>query len=156
MIFTLVLILSAQQFEHQRECGDPVMESMAWRVLTGTVVAVEPNGDLRLDNVEESFRLTTPRTVGLVDVELALPDAQLALRKLIGKRVDVWINGKAIDDARVTGAVHRGKEDVNRTLLSRGLGRYVDPPAYSISHYTTCLHRIAEREAREAHRGLWK
>jgi endonuclease YncB( thermonuclease family) len=135
-------------------CGDPAVESMSWRVLAGTVEAVEPNGELRLVNVGEWKRSTFPRTVRLADVELS-PLARPVLRKLVGKRVDVWINPKAVDDAHVIGVVYRGQEDINRTMLVHGLGRFDDPPAYSMSDYVRCEHRIAEREARDGRRGMW-
>ena len=69
--------------------------------------------------------------------------------------VTVWINPHAVEDTHLAGVVYLGELDVNRTMLTRGLGRFADPPAYSLSDYTRCLHRIAEREAREGRRGLW-
>ena len=126
-------------------CGDPVAESMSWRVLTGTVEAVEPDGELRLVNVAEWTRPTFPRTVRMADVEPS-PAAQPVLKKLIGRKIDVWVNPRTADDAHVVGVVYRGKEDVNRTLLRRGLGRYVEPAAYAMSDYTSCEHRIAARK----------
>ena len=152
----LLLLLAAASFEHQAECGDPSLESMSWRVLSGEVIAVEANGELRLGNVVEWRRSLSPRVVRLVDVDVALPAATPFLKKLTGKKVTVWINGHAIDDTRVAGVVYRGDADINRSLLAQGLGRYAAPPAYSLSDYTACLHRIAEREARQRRRGLWK
>ena len=144
-------------FVHQPECGDPARESMSWRVLQGNVSAVSTDGELTLVNVVESFsHQSPPRVVRISSVDLDLPAAQPFLRKLIGKRVSVWINPEMISDEHVTGVVNLGEKDINEELLARGLGRYVAPAAYTVSDYTDCLHRIAEREARRRHRGLWK
>ena len=103
----------------------------------------------------ESFRPLPPRVVRIVSVDLALPAAEPFLRSLLGKSVSVWINGNTVDNDRVTGLVYLDQEDINRTLLSGGLGRYVKPPPYSVSDYSDCLFRIAQREARAHRRGLW-
>jgi|SRR5262245_17448396 len=153
-----ILLFFLLSFEHQIECGDPTMESMAWRVLEGDVLSVKADGDLTLTNVVESFNHLPPRFVRFTDVDVDAAAAQPFLKKLIGKRVSVWISGKLIDDDHVIGVVYLGdsEADINRALLAQGLGRYVVPPSYSMSDYIACLHRIAEREAREHHRGLWK
>jgi hypothetical protein len=156
ILAVLLLVAATPQFEHQDECIDPRRESQGWRVLTGNVRAIEPDGELRLANVVESYRHLPPRVVRFATVEPSLPAAKPFLESLIGKSVTVWVNDREMAKDHVIGVVYIGQEeDINRALLSRGLGRYVKPPAYSLSDYTDCLHRIAEREARAHHRGLW-
>ena len=140
------------------ECGDPSRESMSWRVIEGDVASVDAEGLLRLVNVAESFRRDqhlTPRTVRIAGVDLDLPAARSFLDSLVGKRVSVWVNPRSIEDESVAGVVYRRNKDINHTLLLRGLGRYVDPPAYSVSDHTGCVHRLAEQDARTHRRGLW-
>lgn len=154
-LIAILLFLAVQKFEHQDECINPAMESMSWRQLEGEVAAVEANGEIRIVKVvEEMRRPVAPRVVSFANVEID-PSALPYLRSLIGKRIKVWINPRRFDDERVIGLLYRGDEDLNRRLLARGLGRYARPEAYSLSDYSDCLHRIAEREARAARRGVW-
>ena len=131
---------------------------MSWRVIEGDVASVDAEGLLRLVNVAESFRKDanlTPRTVRIAGVELDLPAARAFLGSLVGKRVSVWLNPRSVEDESVAGVVYRGDDDINRILLSRGLGRYVEPPGYTVSDYTGCVHGLAEQDARTHRRGLW-
>jgi hypothetical protein len=147
-LIALLLLLARDQ------CIDPRMESMAWRTFEGEVQSFDANGELHLIDVVAWHDHLTPRVVRLATVEID-PTAQPFLRSLVGKRVSVWINPRYIDDEHVSGIVYRGQKDINQTLLARGLGRYIEPPAYVVSDYSGCLHRIAEREARAARRGVW-
>ena len=127
-------------FEHQDECINPERESMSWRMVYGEIAGFAPDGELRLAN--------PPRRVRIVAVEIDVRAADKYLKSLIGKRAEVWVNPSHFDDEIVTGAVDVDREDVGRTLLARGWARHVKPPAYSVSDYTDCLYRIAEREAK--------
>jgi hypothetical protein len=131
---------------------------MSWRIIEGNVASVDAEGLLRLVNVAESFRRDqrlAPRTVRIAGVDLDLPAARAFLGSLVGKRVTVWLNPRSVEDESVAGVVYRGKRDINHTLLLRGLGRYVEPPAYTVSDYTGCVHHLAEQDARTHRRGLW-
>lgn len=138
-------------------CIDPTLESQAWRVIDGEVQSVNDDGSLTLVNVAESFRRDLPpRTVQIASVALDLPAARSYLRGFVGKRVSVWVNPRNVDDERVTGVLYHRSKDINHILLLRGLGRYVQPPAYAISSHTDCMHRLAEEEAQTHRRGLWR
>lgn len=151
---------AGQEHEHVEECGSPLTESMAWATLSGQVIQVTGGRSFLL-------RSSQGRTV---QVDLAALDAgadQGAARVLLASLVlgrDVTVlapQGKpgAPTEERVAGTVLTGAgnaKDVNRELLQAGVARFQEPPAYSVSSYSTCLYRIAEREAKQAGRGIWK
>lgn len=154
----LVLAGCCSSRDFPPQCGDPSRESMSWRVIEGDVASVDAEGLLRLVNVAESFRKDanlTPRTVRIAGVDLDLPAARVFLGSLVGTRVSVWLNPRSVEEESVAGVVYRGKRDINHTLLLRGLGRYAEPPGYTVSSYTGCVHRLAAEDARTHRRGLW-
>jgi endonuclease YncB( thermonuclease family) len=124
---------------------------MGWLLVEGTVVEVI---DFR------SFRLQTDRGV----VTVSLPNvgephdagAREALQQMIaGKKVSVMRNPSA-NGNDITGEVHEAQAgDVSRRMLRSGAASYAAAPAYTLSNYSECLHRIAEREARADHLGIW-
>jgi endonuclease YncB( thermonuclease family) len=138
-------------FEHLDECPNPVTESMGWLLVEGTVVEVT---DFR------SFRLQTAQ--GVVTVSLANvgephdAGAREALQQMIvGKNVSVERNPSAKGDD-ITGDVHNVEAgDVSRRMLRSGAASYAAAPAYTVSDYSDCLHRIAEREAKADRLGIW-
>lgn len=142
--------------EHQDECIDPYRESMSWHSVDGTAVRIESGQTFLLrDAAGESFRIE------LVGVETG--DDEDAARRLLthliqGKSLRVHYNPTFSAGDHILGEALLGRNyrDVARLLLQAGVARYQEPPAYSVSDYSSCLYRIAEREAKQAGLGLWK
>lgn len=141
-------------FEHEDECGSPLIESMAWAILDGT--AIEVSGG-------RTFIMRTPegRRIRVDLVALDTNDSQTPAREFLSsliqaQEVRVLFNDDSVNEKRVVGAAYVGAKDVSRELLRAGVARFKEPPAYSVSGYSLCLYRIAEREARQAKSGLWK
>lgn len=143
-------------WEHQDECINPMVESMSWYGMEGTVTNVISGEEIVVRS--QDGRSTHVVLVGL-DGEHDAPSAARALAKLVqDKRVSVSFNPRAGEGA-LLGRVHLEDEnylDVNREMLRSGLVRFKEPPFYSVSEYSKCLYKIAEREARQAKRGLWQ
>ena len=141
-------------FEYEDECGDPMVESMVWISIEGTVVEVI-DGDLvkLLDNRGKQ------RMVNLVaiDVSSAKNAARSLLSELVlNRKVDVLVNPSDSEGYTLVGVVHLSVKDINRELLEVGAAKYKEPPFYSVSRYTACVYRIVEKKAREAEKGVWQ
>jgi endonuclease YncB( thermonuclease family) len=141
-------------FQHEEECGSPLVESMTWTALDGT--AIEVTGVRTF-----IMRTSEGKKVHVDLVALETNDNQAPARELLSslvqdQAVTVLVNHSASGKKRVVGAVHVGTKDVSRELLQAGVARFREPPPYSVSSYSSCLYRIAEREARQAKSGLWK
>jgi endonuclease YncB( thermonuclease family) len=96
-------------------------------------------------------------------VGLEIGDDGAAARKLLtrliqGKPLQANYNPSVCEGDRILGEVQVGRDyrDVTRLMLQAGVVRYKEPPSYSVSDYSSCLYRIAEREAKQAGLGLWK
>lgn len=145
---------SKPSFEYENECGNPVVESMLWLLIEGTVVKII-DGDsvkLRINNGEL-------RTVNLVAID-ASPAKEVARGLLsemvLNRKVHVLVNPSKSQAHTLVGVLHLGVEDVNSELLKAGAVKYQTPPPYSVSNYTACGYRIVERIAREAKKGMWQ
>ena len=141
-------------FEHEDECGSPLVESMLWMSVEGKVIKVV-DGDtiivLTKDNKRKRVNLVA------VDASAGQDAARSLLSGLVLNRVvSVLVNPSSIKSSTVVGVVHTQEKDVNRELLEAGVVRYHEPEFYSVSRYTACVYRIVEREVREAKRGLWQ
>lgn len=56
----------------------------------------------------------------------------------------------------VAGEVHVQADDVAERLLAAGIVSFAAPAKpYQVSQHSECLHRIAERYAKEKRRGIW-
>ena len=141
-------------FEHLDECPNPIAESMSWDLVQGSVVDVTTARTFRL--LEDSGEVLT---VSLANVgEPADPEATDVLKRMInGKRISVMLNHSADRHAEVTGEVNDQEgRDIARKLLRAGAATFVAAPAYTLSDYSECLHRIAEREAKAEGLGVWR
>ena len=139
VLLTAAALAAPPTFEHQEECGNPVMESMSWVIVKGKIASVGADGSLDL--------IRPPHKVHLVSVDAGGEAARKYLKSLVGKRAEVWVAMSAFDKYEVTGVVYVGKVEVNRALLASGVARYVQPAPYTVSDYTDCLYRIAARQA---------
>jgi len=140
-------------FEHPDECPNPVTESMSWHLVQGSVVEVigARTFRLRADSGEVL-------TVALANIgEPADSDATAMLKRMIdGKRMSVMFN-KPDRQGEITGQVNDQEgRDIARQLLRAGAAAFVAAPAYTLSDYSECLHRIAEREAKAEGVGVWR
>ncbi len=141
-------------FEHEEECGSPIVESMVWRIVEGTAVEIV-DGD--------SFLLRTPQG-RKIEVDLVAIDAGPAGERaketlaelILNRRVKVLVGTVRDRDRRITGVAHEGNQDINREMLRRGMARFKTPKASSVSSYVECGYKIAERETRQAQLGLWQ
>jgi endonuclease YncB( thermonuclease family) len=141
-------------FEHEDECGSPLVESTAWRSLDGTVIEVT-GARTFIMRTSEGKRVHVD-LVALETKDNHPPARELLSRLVQDQVVSVLVNPGSSGKKRVVGAVQVGTKDVSRELLQAGVARFKEPPPYSVSHYSSCLYRIAEREARKAKSGLWK
>lgn len=127
---------------------------MGWSLVEGVAVQIDSGRSVLLRDADgKTFQ------IDLVGVEIA--DDGDAARKLLaglilGKPMDVLYNPDFHQGGRILGEAHAAGHDLSRLLLQEGLARYKEPPAYSVSSYSSCLLRIAEREAKQAGLGLWK
>lgn len=141
-------------FEHLDECPNPIVENMAWRLIQGSVVEVTSARTFRLRaDSGEVF------TVSIANIgEPADPDAMATLKRMIyGKRMSVMFNKPADRQGQITGEVNdQDGRDIARQLLRAGAAAFVAAPAYTLSDYSECLHRIAEREAKAEGVGVWR
>jgi hypothetical protein len=138
-------------FEHEDECGSPLIESMGWRILEGKAIGVT-GGRTFILRTSDGKRIR----VDLVALDTShdeAPARELLSTLIEGQVVTVLINPSAYGNKSVVGEVHAGSQDVNRELLRAGVARFKEPPPYSVSTYTSCIYRITEREARHAKSG---
>ena len=141
-------------FEHEDECGSPVVESMLWASVEGKVIRAV-DGDTIIVLTKDNKR----RRVNLVAVDA--PAGQDVARSLLSglvlnRLVRVLVNPSNAKSSTVIGVVLTQEKDINRELLEAGVVKYHEPQSYSVSRYTACVYRIVEREAKEAKRGLWQ
>ncbi len=144
----------ALSYEHEEECGSPLVESMLWMSVEGTVIKVIDGDSIILltkDNERKRVNLVA------IDSSAAKDFGRRLLSRLVLNRiVSVLVNPSDIKRRTIVGVVHGQEKDVNRELLEAGAARFREPAAYSVSDYTACGYRIVERKAREAKKGLWQ
>ncbi len=165
LLFSLPLCIKAQSsdgqkqmpsltFEHEVECGSPLVESMLWMSVEGNVIKVIDGDSIILltkDNKRKRVNLVA------LDSSAAKDSARRLLSRLVLNRtVSVLVNPSDIKRTTIVGVVHGQGKDVNRELLEAGVAQYREPSAYSVSDYTACGYRIVERKAREAKKGIWQ
>ena len=164
-LFSLILCLKAQSndgqkrwpaltFEHEVECGSPLVESMLWMSVEGNVIKVI-DGDSIILFTKNNER----KRVNLVAIDSS--DATNSARRLLSRlvlnrTVSVLVNPSDIKRRTIVGVIRGQGKDVNRELLEAGAARYREPGAYRVSDYTACSYRIVERKAREAKKGIWQ
>jgi endonuclease YncB( thermonuclease family) len=138
-------------FEHLDECPDPTTENMGWISIEGSVIEVTNARSFRLQTAQGVVTVSLPNVGEPYDA-----GAGAALQRMIdGKKVSVMRNPSA-DGNDITGEVHEAEGgDVSRQLLRSGAVSFVAAPAYTLSAYSECLHRIAEREAKADRLGIW-
>ena len=142
------------ELKNEAECGNPLVESMAWAVVSGTVVRVVDGRSFLLKTGEGKM---VEVVLGAVDYGRGNEKRRNALSSWIQDRpVTVLVNPQSRDAKSVVGVVHSASLDVNRELLRTGVAKYKEPIAYSVSNYVACTYRIAEREAKQEKRGLWQ
>ena len=157
LFFTTCLDLSAQdskplRFEYEKECGDPTVESMSWMSIHGKVVEVL-NGEAIIVLMANNER----KRISLAGVNSGSTMAARALliNLILNREVSVLVNPSNIDAKEVTGVVHLQSRDINLELIKEGAARYQAPRPYSMSSYTACVYRIAEKQTREYGTGTW-
>lgn len=140
-------------FEHLDECPNPITENMAWHLVQGSVVDVTSARTFRLRADSGEIVVVSLAGVG----EPAGPEAMIMLKRLIdGKRMSVMFN-KPDAQGEITGEVNdQDGRDIARQLLRAGMLTLATPPPYTLSAYSECLHRIAEREAKAEGAGVWR
>jgi endonuclease YncB( thermonuclease family) len=146
--------VTTTSFPHTDECVNPMYESDSWFVLEGRVVEVTSGRTFRLLPDKGNVITVTLANVG----EPIDPKAMALLQRMItGKRVSVMTR-VSIDapEEEIVAEVHGAKgRDISRELIRAGAAAFVVAPAYSLSAYSECLNRIAEREAKAEGAGVW-
>jgi endonuclease YncB( thermonuclease family) len=143
----------APAFEHLDECVNPVVENMAWLSVDGTVVEVTGARTFRLQTAQGMVTVSLPN-IG----EPYVIGARAMLANMIaGKRVSVMTRFSLYGKSDIIGEVLDAKGgDVSRRLLRAGAATFVTEPAYTLSGYSECLHRIDAREAKAERIGIWQ
>jgi endonuclease YncB( thermonuclease family) len=145
-------------------CGSPLVESQLWYSVDGTVVEVE-DGSTVLMTLTKGHRRVKVHLVGITvtqDGALANEAKQHISDMVFNKTVGVLINTEWLYEkkrpAEITGVVHvkDGAADVGLSLITKGLARTDEPRPYSMSHYTFCKYREAERKAKSDKMGIWQ
>ena len=126
------------------------MESTWWKLLEDNTLVDVTSGNAFVMRLPDG---TTMRVrVANIDDSASKDQLRALLR---GRKIEVWVVPALRYDRSVEGQVRAGTVDVANAMLALGEARYVDATPYTISSYYACLNRIAEREAKAAHRGLW-
>jgi endonuclease YncB( thermonuclease family) len=143
---------------YQDQCGNPLYESMAWSMVTATVVEVIDGSTMTIRLGDKSKRRLHLAAVVAPQIEDKLwAAARAKLTSLaLNQTVSILVNPSNDKDKELWGVVHVKAQDINEVMLEEGLGRFREPEAYAISSYTACVYRLVEGEARKAKRGLWQ
>lgn len=147
LTFLLASCAASRPFalRHQEECGNPMVESVSFFAVEGSAGEVTSPRSFRLHSNDGRLVHVIVPNLG----EPFHPAAADELRRLLaGKPVTVLVGMEAREDPEITGQVHAGTEDVSTLMLRAGMAAYTDAPAYKLSSYSECLHRIAAREAK--------
>jgi hypothetical protein len=133
------------------ECGDPRRENMAWTRVDGVAEQViDGSAFLFRDASGRSFRMA----IANVSPRATASGVRLLKAAIEHRRVTVLIS--KLEGYNITGVVLDDLfRDVAVVILSVGGSTFVPAPAYTLSAYSECVHRIAEREARRNHMGVW-
>ena len=110
-----------------------------------------------------TFRIRTDKGE-ILDVSLAnvgepfdAGAADVLRKRILGTRVSVFPNPSRDLKNGITAEVHdRQERDLSNDLLRAGAAAFVKEPAYTLSDYSECVNRIAEREAKAAGVGIWR
>lgn len=147
------LVPAPPPLEHIDECPNPAIENMLWLQVEGRVVEVTSVRTFRLRTDAGKVMDVSLANVG----EPADAGGVSVLRRLIdGKRVFVMQKPSLDDPKSFAAEVHNEKErDLSLQLLRAGAASFVKEPAYTLSTYSECLHRIAAREAKAEGVGIW-
>lgn len=138
--------------EYEKECGKPLAENMSWKSIDGKVVEV-----LKGDAIIVLMANNERKHVSLAGVNSASSLAAQAflLNLILNREVSVFVNPGNIAAKEVSGVVHHQSRDINLELIKEGIARYQAPSPNSMSNYTACVYRSAEKQAREYGVGTW-
>jgi hypothetical protein len=144
---------SLPAFEHLDECVNPILENMSWGLVQGVVVEVTSVRTLRLrTDAGHIANVIIPNIADQTN-----PEATRILRSRVrGKRVSVVGNSHRRDGIIVGEVQDAEGNDVARELLRTGITSFVPAEPYTLSSYSECLNRIAEREAKAQRLGIWR
>jgi hypothetical protein len=90
-----------------------------------------------------------------VNSDSSLAGQALLMNLILNREVSVLVNPSNIAAQEVKGVVHDQSRDINLELIKEGVARYQAPPPPSMSNYTACVYRSAEKQAREYGVGTW-
>ena len=145
---------SKLSFEFENECGSPLVESMLWQSIEGTVVRIIDGDSVKLLTNNGEQRIVN---LAAIDASPAKEAARSLLSRLVlNRKVEVLVNPSNSQAHTLVGVAHLIGKDVNRELLEAGVVKYKTPAPYSVSDYTACGYRVVERIAREAKKGIWQ
>jgi endonuclease YncB( thermonuclease family) len=139
-------------FEHLDECVNPTMESMAWLSVEGTVVEVTGARTFRLQTKQGIVTVSLPN----IGEPYVIGAGAMLANMIAGKRVSVMTRFSLYGKSDIIGEVLDAQGgDVSRRMLRAGAATFVAEPAYTLSGYSECLHRIDAREAKAERVGIW-
>lgn len=154
---------SLRSVTHLRaECGDPALESMAWLVVNGEAIAVR-DGNLIAIIDDKDGREKTVRLVAIEPPGASQPKGYLTMETLnpllLNKRVEVLVEPEGVITKKsnaLTGILHVSGIDVGLRMIELGHAKYQKPAAYTMSNFTACRYRIAEKIAKQEGLGIWR
>ncbi|HVR40150.1 MAG TPA: thermonuclease family protein [Thermoanaerobaculia bacterium] len=142
---------------HEDECPGPFEESLRPEHIRGSVIRVVMGKFLDIRTREGAER------------RVRLPGVSTSRNeKAAGAFVESYVGNKRVDvetyspGSRVLAGIvrihdpHQDWDDVSTAMLKAGVATFAKVALDSVGAYDACLFRIAEREARAAHVGLWK
>ena len=145
-------------------CGSPLVESQLWCSVDGTVMSVEDSSTV-LITVTKGHRRVKVHLVGIaVEQSGALAGeakehlAEMVLNESVGVLINTdWLYQKK-KPMEITGVVQlrEGGGDVSLSLIEKGLAHTVAPGPYTMSDYTFCKYREAEKKAKSDKMGIWQ
>jgi endonuclease YncB( thermonuclease family) len=145
---------STEHAQYERECGNPLMESMLWRMEKGTVAEIMEDGSLILLTTNPLHTRVRVFLAG-VDTSKNNEAAKNLLTELtLNRQVNILVRNLGPD--KIFAVVKADNQDINRELIKTGTAQYRQPEAYAMSSYTACTYRIEESKARAAKKGIWK
>ena len=147
-------------FPDQETCGNPLMESQLWFVVTGTVKEVISPTTIRILVSEPAPHVLTVKLAGVraPSGRKAAKDAVSFLRHATeGRKVEVLINpSDKYYERRQAGLVDGWLGGVSRSMIESGVVSYEPPKPYTMSGYDMCEHKLAEIRAKRARVGIWE
>jgi len=140
-------------YPHADECVNPALENMAWLTVDARVTEVMSARTIRIQTDKGE---TVDVSLANIGEPFDARAADLFRKRILGTRVSIFFPHPGDLKNGLIAEVHDLKgRDLSNGLLRKGAAAFIREPAYTLSSYSECLNRIAEREAKADHLGIW-